>query len=219
MSTVRSAISMRVLRISLPGTAQAFCSIRMWRRRSGRGDISMDSPARGRRTWHRASLVLALPFERQRSCFNTCCGRGCEFARRPDRKPPSLATLQCASLVRSRDTNLDHAVLLDRELHWMYNKGRLQPGASCRGATGIVVSASPGFAALSREQAIDQAVKELAEFFPRLSSAKLEKAALVKEVRATFGVPPASMPRGQAPCRRGPIASSRRLDATAGLRP
>jgi zeta-carotene desaturase len=54
----------------------------------------------------------------------------------------------------------------------------------------LVVSASPGFAALSREQAIDQAVKELAEFFPAVSSAKLEKAALVKEVRATFGVPP-----------------------------
>ena len=88
-------------------------------------------------------------------------------------------------------TNLDHAVLLDRELHWMYNKGRLQPGRKLQGSyLELVVSASPGFAALSREQAIDQAVKELAEFFPAVSSAKLEKAALVKEVRATFGVPP-----------------------------
>jgi zeta-carotene desaturase len=88
-------------------------------------------------------------------------------------------------------TNLDHAVLLDRELHWMYNKGRLQPGRNLQGSyLELVVSASPGFAALSREQAIDQAVKELAEFFPAVSSAKLEKAALVKEVRATFGVPP-----------------------------
>jgi zeta-carotene desaturase len=33
-------------------------------------------------------------------------------------------------------------------------------------------------------------VRELAEFFPRVKEAKLEKAALVKEMRATFGVPP-----------------------------
>jgi zeta-carotene desaturase len=31
---------------------------------------------------------------------------------------------------------------------------------------------------------------ELAEFFPTVKEAKLEKAALIKEVRATFGVPP-----------------------------
>jgi zeta-carotene desaturase len=34
------------------------------------------------------------------------------------------------------------------------------------------------------------AVRELAEFFPEVASAKVEKAALVKEVRATFTVPP-----------------------------
>ena len=43
---------------------------------------------------------------------------------------------------------------------------------------------------MPREAAIEQALRELAEFFPRVKEAKLEKAALVKEVRATFGVPP-----------------------------
>ncbi len=52
------------------------------------------------------------------------------------------------------------------------------------------MSASHKFAALSREEAIDLAVRELAEFFPAVNAAKLEKAALVKEVRATFTVPP-----------------------------
>jgi zeta-carotene desaturase len=52
------------------------------------------------------------------------------------------------------------------------------------------VSASHKFAALSREEAIDLAVRELQEFFPVVKEAKLEKAALVKEVRATFTVPP-----------------------------
>ncbi len=54
----------------------------------------------------------------------------------------------------------------------------------------LLVSASRSFAALSREQAIAQSVAELKEFFPAAAAAKLEKAALVKEVRATFGVPP-----------------------------
>jgi zeta-carotene desaturase len=54
----------------------------------------------------------------------------------------------------------------------------------------LVVSASRKFASLSREEAIDLAVSELKEFFPAVAGAKLEKAALVKEVRATFTVPP-----------------------------
>jgi squalene-associated FAD-dependent desaturase len=88
-------------------------------------------------------------------------------------------------------TELDHAVLLDREIHWMYNKSRLQPGRSGKGSyLELVVSASHKFAALSRKEAIDLAVRELKEFFPVVHEAKLEKAALVKEVRATFTVPP-----------------------------
>ncbi len=88
-------------------------------------------------------------------------------------------------------TDLPHAVLLDREIHWMYNKGRLQPWRKVKGSyLELVQSASREFAALPREQAIEQAVSELAEFFPVVRTAKLEKAALVKEVRATFGVPP-----------------------------
>ena len=88
-------------------------------------------------------------------------------------------------------TDLDHAVLLDREIHWMYNKGRLQPWRKLKGSyLELVVSASRSFAALERKQAIDQAVAELAEFFPTVREARLEKSALVKEVRATFGVPP-----------------------------
>ena len=86
-------------------------------------------------------------------------------------------------------TDLEHAVLLDREIHWMYNQSRLQTG---RGGHYIelVVSATRAFAALTREAAIQQALTELVEFFPKVKEAKLEKVALVKEVHATFGVPP-----------------------------
>jgi zeta-carotene desaturase len=85
-------------------------------------------------------------------------------------------------------TELEHAVLLDREIHWLYNQSVLQnrPGNYIE----LVVSATRTFAALPREQAIAQALSELAEFFPIVKEAKLEKVALIKEVRATFGVPP-----------------------------
>jgi zeta-carotene desaturase len=100
-------------------------------------------------------------------------------------------------------TTLDHAVLLDREIHWLYNKGRLQPWREVKGSyVELVVSASREFAQLTREQAIAQAVRELAEFFPAVPTAKLEKAALVKEMGATFGVPPgidASRPTSVSP--------------------
>ena len=90
-----------------------------------------------------------------------------------------------------RSPILPHAVLLDREIHWMYNKSVLQPWRKHNGSyLELVQSASRKFAALERQQAIDQALGELAEFFPAIKEAKLEKAALIKEVRATFGVPP-----------------------------
>jgi len=88
-------------------------------------------------------------------------------------------------------TDLEHAVLLDREIHWMYDKTRLQPWRDQKGTyLELVISASKAFAAKTREQAIEQALTELKEFFPAVAEAKLVKAALVKEMRATFGVPP-----------------------------
>ena len=88
-------------------------------------------------------------------------------------------------------TDLPHAVLLDREIHWLYNKSVLQPWRQHKGSyLELVQSASRAFAARERNEAIDQALTELAEFFPQVKEARLEKVALVKEVRATFGVPP-----------------------------
>ena len=137
-------------------------------------------------------LVLALPFE--------------AMAKLLPHMPPAEGAEALASQIERHEhgpicsvhlwfdreiTDLEHAVLLDREIHWMYNKSRLQPWRKTKGSyLELVVSASRAFAALERKAAIDLAVRELAEFFPRLQGAKLEKAVLVKEVRATFTVPP-----------------------------
>jgi len=107
-------------------------------------------------------------------------------------------------------TDLDHAVLLDREIHWMYNKTRLhgtsalsRPSAPSEGTyLELVISASRSFSALRAEDAIAHAHRELAEFFPAVRSAVLVKSAFVKEVHATFGVPPgidAARPTAESP--------------------
>ncbi len=89
-------------------------------------------------------------------------------------------------------TDLDHAVLLDTTIQWMFNKSRLQP--SHRGGEGsyleLVVSASRSLVPMQRQAIIDLALGELAQFFPSVAEASLTKAAVVKEVRATYSVRP-----------------------------
>lgn len=100
-------------------------------------------------------------------------------------------------------TDLDHAVLLDTTIQWMYNKTRLQPQRRAEDVGSyleLVVSASKTLVPMSRQEIIDLAVRELAEFFPIVRQAKLLKAAVVKEVRATFSVTP-----GLDAYRPGPV--------------
>jgi zeta-carotene desaturase len=80
-------------------------------------------------------------------------------------------------------TDLPHATLLDRTLQWMFNKG---DGRYLQ----LVVSASRSLVAMSRNDVIALALKELAEFFPVVRGAQLEKAHVVKEIRATFSAGP-----------------------------
>ena len=61
-------------------------------------------------------------------------------------------------------TDLDHAVMLDREIHWMYNQSQLQKG---RGGHYIelVVSATRAFASLPRDEAIGRRLRNWRNFF------------------------------------------------------
>jgi squalene-associated FAD-dependent desaturase len=80
-------------------------------------------------------------------------------------------------------TQLAHATLLDRTIQWMFNKSK---GRYLQ----VVVSASRSLLEMNRADIIDLAVRELGEFFPKVREAKLEKAHVVKEVRATFSAAP-----------------------------
>ena len=135
-------------------------------------------------------MILALPFEAtQKLLPHLPAEEGAEKLARQIERHEHWPLCSVHLWFDREVTDLEHAVLLDREIHWMYNKSRLYTG---RGGQTIelVVSATRAFAALSREAAIQQALTELAEFFPSVKEAKLEKVALVKEVNATFGVPP-----------------------------
>jgi zeta-carotene desaturase len=80
-------------------------------------------------------------------------------------------------------TTLPHATLLDRTMQWMFNKGG---GKYLQ----LVVSASRDLTNLSRSEIVDIAVGDLRLYFPRVHEARLVKAHVVKEQRATFSAAP-----------------------------
>jgi squalene-associated FAD-dependent desaturase len=90
-------------------------------------------------------------------------------------------------------TPLPHAVLLDRTIQWMFQKSKFQeqryregPGSYME----LVVSSSKSLVQKSREEVLDLAQRELAEFFPAVKEAKVVKAAVIKEVFATYSIQP-----------------------------
>ena len=88
-------------------------------------------------------------------------------------------------------TELDHAVLLDTRIQWMFAKSRIRRWAAEQGSyLELVISASWPELEMSREQILSSAVREAAMFFPKIAEAKLVKSAVLKEARATFSVTP-----------------------------
>jgi len=105
-------------------------------------------------------------------------------------------------------SDLDHAVLLDRTVQWMFHKSRLQNrggaalqgrvsvqetnGASAPGGSYIelVVSSSKTLIDKSRAEIVDLAVSEVREFFPAARQAALVKSTVIKEVNATYSPRP-----------------------------
>lgn len=102
-------------------------------------------------------------------------------------------------------TPLEHAVLLDRTIQWMFQKSKIlgragQGGPMAAGSyLELVVSSSKSILEKSRAEIIDLALRELAEFFPVVREAKLLKGTVIKEVHATFSPAPGSDPSRMQP--------------------
>jgi len=92
-------------------------------------------------------------------------------------------------------SELDHAVLLDRTIQWMFHKSRIQ--AEVRGSENaggsyveLVVSSAKSLVNLSKNEIVELAVRELREFFPAAREAQLVKSTVIKEIHATFSPGP-----------------------------
>ncbi len=87
-------------------------------------------------------------------------------------------------------TDLDHAVLLDRTIQWMFHKSKLL-GRNANGSyVELVVSSSKALVEKSKAEIIELALAELREFFPGARDAKLVKSTVIKEVHATYSPRP-----------------------------
>jgi len=91
---------------------------------------------------------------------------------------------------------LEHAVLLERTIQWMFHKSKILATRKDSAGKGsyleLVVSSSKTLVDKPRGEIIELAVKELGEFFPAVRQAKLTKATVIKEVHATFSPTPGS---------------------------
>jgi zeta-carotene desaturase len=79
-------------------------------------------------------------------------------------------------------TSLPQAALLDRTIQWIFRKSETHYH--------VVVSASRCLMPLSRQEVLDLTLRELGEFFPVVRQARLERAHVIKEARATFAPVP-----------------------------
>ena len=95
-------------------------------------------------------------------------------------------------------SDLDHAVLLDRTIQWMFHKSRLIASRSNESGDNdgngsyveLVVSCSRSLVEKSKTEIVDMAMKEAHEFFPAAREAKLLKSTVIKEVHATYSPRP-----------------------------
>ncbi len=117
-----------------------------------------------------------------------------------------------------RITDLDHAVLLDRTIQWMFHKSSFQFSVSSFQKSGqragpsgqqeeasvagnskletensyieLVVSSSKSLVDKPRQEIEYLALRELAEFFPAVRNARLLKSTVIKEIYATYSPRP-----------------------------
>ena len=93
-------------------------------------------------------------------------------------------------------SDLDHAVLLDRTIQWMFHKSRLIGARSGEARENggsyveLVVSCSRSLVEKSKPEIVEMALKEVGEFFPDARNAKLLKSTVIKEVHATYSARP-----------------------------
>jgi squalene-associated FAD-dependent desaturase len=98
-------------------------------------------------------------------------------------------------------SDLDHAVLLDRTIQWMFHKSRLIDARNTESRTDgggsyieLVVSCSRSLVEKPKAEIVELAIREAQEFFPGAPDAVLLKSTVIKEVHATYSPRPGIEP-------------------------
>ena len=91
-------------------------------------------------------------------------------------------------------TELAYAAVIGRRIQWIFNQSSRHAGAFSQDDTGaylgLVVSASDEWMKTPRQAIIDQTMADLESLLPAVRQARLRKAVVVKEGRATFAPRP-----------------------------
>ncbi|MBS1822420.1 MAG: FAD-dependent oxidoreductase [Acidobacteria bacterium] len=139
------------------------------------------------------SVVLATDFRQAQSLLSTLPSTEEEKRQRQAAFvrfiPSPITTIH---LWYDRDVvGLDHAVLLDTRIQWVFTKSRIRRWPVERGSyQELVISASWQELEMGREEILSSALREFENFFPAAREAKLVKTGVLKEARATFSVAP-----------------------------
>jgi len=139
------------------------------------------------------AVVLATDFKQTRTLLSTLPAAEDDRARLDaafDALTPSPITT--IHLWYDREvTGLDHAVLLDTRIQWLFTKSRIRRWSKERGEyCELVISASWPELQMGREEILSSALAEFERFFPAAKQATLIKTGVLKEARATFSVTP-----------------------------
>jgi len=152
--------------------AIAQCADGRWSVRAGGADYVAES------------VVLATDFRQTQALLSTLPATEEERARWSagfERFIP--APITTIHLWYDRDVvGLDHAVLLDTRIQWVFTKSRIRRWPVERGSyQELVISASWPELEMSREEILSSALREFEMFFPAAREAKLVKSGVLKE--------------------------------------
>lgn len=139
------------------------------------------------------TVVLATDFKQTQSLLGGLSAGAAESPLHADAFTQFIpAPITTIHLWYDRDvTAMDHAVLLDTRIQWMFAKSRIRRWPVERGSyLELVISASWPELEMGREEILSSALREIELFFPAVREAKLMKSAVLKEARATFSVTP-----------------------------
>ena len=143
----------------------------------------------GDRTFSAKNLLLAMNFKETQRLLAGLPGLPAAFC---EPSPFISAPITTIHLWLDREVSeLDHAVLLDTRIQWMFHKSRIRRWPASHGSyMELVISASWPELEQNREEILASALAEAKLFFPWLNGAKILKTNVLKEARATFSVTP-----------------------------